>query len=89
MQRKRRPYSGPTFTRKGSGFPSPCKIFQKYVVVKPFYVKPFAKTGLLKVNQSMRFQSHAWGNWQTGRVPLGVGYMIHYTGKEENILKTL
>ena len=44
------------------------------------------KCRLLKVNQSMRFQSHAWGNWQTGRVPLGVGCRIYHTGKEENSL---
>ena len=46
------------------------KRLKKYVVVKPF--QGLVKTGLLKVNQSMRFQSHAWGNWQTGRVPVGV-----------------
>ena len=35
----------------------------------------------------MRFQSHAWGNWQTGRIPVGEGGSLHfYTGEEENYL---
>lgn len=78
--------SGPTCKPKAPDFPVAAKYFKSWLLWNLFTGAGLVKTGLLKVNQSMRFQSHAWGNWQTGRVPLGVGCRIYHTGKEENSL---